>query len=246
VISSQSLSRFLVLYLTAAAVWAQYPTQPAIQSPTTESVVARMIEARTESRNRLRPYQVLRNYKLFGKDRQKTKSEVAADITFVPPDVQQYIIHKIDGLGLGEVIVRKILESENELLTNRSASDISKANYDFRLIREDTLNSQPCYVLEIRLLRKHTNLLRGVIWVDASTYLPHRIEGEPAKPPSWWVHDIHVTLDFQDVHGMWLQTALLSTANVRLLGPHTIVSRDMEYRMGGLEAGVRAVSHENE
>jgi hypothetical protein len=36
-------------------------------------------------------------------------------------------------------------------------------------------------------------------------------------------------LDFRDVNGMWLQTDLVSTANVRLLGQHTMVSRDMEY-----------------
>ena len=244
-ILSQPVSRVVLLNLMAA-VWAQPATKPATESPSTESVVARMVEARNQNRSRFRPYQVIRNYKLFGKEQQKTKSEVAAEINFVPPDVQQYTLHKIDGLSLGEVVVRKILDSENELLTDRNASDISNVNYDFRLLREDTLNSRPCYVLEMRPLRRDKNLLRGFVWVDASTYLPLRIAGEPAKAPSWWVHDIHVTLDFQDVHGMWLQTGLVSTANVRMLGQHTIVSRDVEYRMDGFAASLRSASNKNE
>ena len=64
----------------------------------------------------------------------------------------------------------------------------------------------------------------------------------PRKPPSWWVHDIRIVLDFRDVNGMWLQTDLVSTANVRLLGQHTMVSRDMEYKMIGLEVSGATIS----
>jgi hypothetical protein len=88
--------------------------------------------------------------------------------------------------------------------------------------------------------------LRGVIWVDAQTYLLHRVEGQPAKDPSWWVRDIHVVLDFQDVRGMWLQNALSSTANVRLLGRHTLTARDVEYKIGELDADLRPESRHHE
>ena len=225
---------FAVLVLSGAVVQAATVTP----APALESIVAHMASALTENRSHLRAYQVTRNYKLFGKERQKTKSEVNADITFLPPGVDQYLIHKVEGLGLGEVIVRKILENESELLADPSASEISMANYNFRLIREATLKGRPCYVLAIQPLRKDVRLLRGLIWVDAISYLIHRVEGEPAKTPSWWVHDIHIVLDFQDVDGMWLQTSLVSTANVRLLGQHTMVAHDVEYRLSGLEAGI--------
>ena len=231
----------LLLVLFAARAYAQ----PQILSA--DSIVARMSEARTRNRDRLRPFRVFRNYKLFGNDGlgPKTKSEVTADIIFTPPAAQQYRIHKVDGLHMGEVIVRKILESENDVMAHRSANDITKANYVFRFLREDTIRGRPCYVLEIRPVRKDTTLLRGLIWVDANTYLLHRIEGEPAKPPSWWVRDIHIVLDFHEVSGMWLQTALLSTANVRLLGQHTIVSRDVKYEIGDLAAST-SISQAND
>ncbi len=42
--------------------------------------------------NHLRPFIVTRDYNLFGKDRYKTKSQVIADVTFVPPDFKKYAI----------------------------------------------------------------------------------------------------------------------------------------------------------
>jgi hypothetical protein len=223
-----------LLSFAAAAAWGAEPVST-IPNPTTETIVARMREARDRSRAQLRPYQVVRDYQLFGKE-QKSQSEVTAYIDYAPPGVQHFTTHKNNGTSLGEVIVRKILESEKEILTNQSAADISPANYSFRFLRKDVLNRQPCYVLELRPLRKEAKLLDGIVWIDASSYLIARMEGKPARAPSWWVHNIEVALDFRAVHGMWLQTALRSTASVRLLGEHTLISRDVEYKMGELEA----------
>jgi hypothetical protein len=79
-------------------------------------------------------------------------------------------------------------------------------------------------------------LLRGQIWVDAITYLLHRTEGEPARSPSWWLKDARLALVYSDVGGMWLQTSSESSADVRFLGRHTMLSRDVEYTMSTLAA----------
>jgi len=226
------------LLFLATAAWA---AQPAATLPSTESILARMHEARTKYRAQLRAYQVVRDYQLFGKE-QQSKSEVTAYIHYVPPDMQNFTIHKNKGANMGEVIVRKILEGESEILTNQSATDVSPANYSFRFLRTDVLNHQPCYLLELRPLRKDAKLLDGRIWIDASTYLILRMEGEPARAPSWWVRNIHVALDFHVVHGMWLQTALRSSANVRLLGEHTLIAHDVEYKLGELAAAAAPVT----
>jgi hypothetical protein len=91
--------------------------------------------------------------------------------------------------------------------------------------------------------RKDAKLLVGTAWVDASSYLIRKVEAVLTQPASWWVHNVHITLEFQDVQGMWLQTGFQSTADVRLLGPHTMVSRDVEYRMDEIEATVRSTSY---
>ncbi len=73
--------------------------------PNVEAIVARMAQARAENRARSRPYIVTREYKLYGKERQATKSQVVADVTFVPPDSKKYTIQQINGSGLGKMII---------------------------------------------------------------------------------------------------------------------------------------------
>ena len=223
------ISCSLFFYL-AGVTCAQAPSGNTV--PSVETILTRMAQARTENRTRLRPYRVTRDYRLFGKEKQTTKSEVIADVTFVPPDVKQFAIRQAKGMALGESIVRQMLEHETDIVKNNGSTDMSAANYDFRFVREEDLNGQHSYVLEMLPWRKDKILLRGQIWVDSTTYLLHRTEGEPGKAPSWWLRNSRIVLVYGDVGGMWLQTGSESTADVRFLGQHTMLSRDLEYRIG--------------
>jgi hypothetical protein len=227
-------SWLLFLYLVAAMASASAQTGSSV--PTAETIIARMAQARAENRARLRPYIVTRNYKLFGKEGSKAKSEVIADVTFVPPDSKEYTIQQINGSGLGKMIIGRMLAKEAEVTKDYGATDISPDNYDLRFIREEEVSGQRCYVLELLPRRKDKNLLRGNIWVDANTYLLRRTEGQPAKAPSWWVRDVRIALRYGDVGGMWLQTASEATAHVRILGPCTMLSRDVKYKITELVA----------
>ena len=204
--------------------------------PTVEAILTRMGEARAENRARFRPYKVTRDYKLFGKEKHKPKSQVVADVSFVPPNSKRFAIQKTHGAGLGERIVRQMLEGETEVVKQYGSTDVSPANYDFQFLREEEVNGQHCYVLALLPRRKDRNLLRGNIWVDAKTYMLHRFMGEPAKAPSWWLRDARIAFVYGDVSGMWLQTASESSANVRLFGPYTMISHDVEYQIGEPDA----------
>jgi uncharacterized membrane protein YeaQ/YmgE (transglycosylase-associated protein family) len=228
----QQTSWLLCLNLVAlAAVVEAAPAQTGSTVPNVEAIVARMAQARAENRARSRPYTVTREYKLYGKERQAAKSQVVADVTFVPPDSKKYTIQQINGSGLGKMIIGRMLKREAEFTKDYGTTDISPDNYDFRFIREEEVSGQRCYVLEMLPRRKDKNLLRGNIWVDANTYLLRRTEGQPAKTPSWWVQDVRIALRYGDVGGMWLQTASEATARVRILGPCTMVSRDVKYKI---------------
>ena len=205
-------------------------------APSAEIIIAQMMQARSENRARLRPYSVTRNYRLFGKEKQTARSEVIARVTFDPPGIKQFVIQQASGMGLGERIVRQMLEHETEIGRNNASTDLSPANYDFRYLREEVLGGRRCYVLEIIPRRNDKSLLRGQIWVDAVTYLLQRTEGEPARSPSWWLKDARLVLVYGNVGGMWLQTGSESSAEVRFLGRHTMLSRDVEYTMSTLAA----------
>ncbi len=222
------------LCITAALACAS--AQTAAIPPTIETIIACMAEARSMNQARFRPYTVTRDYKLFGKERQKTKAQIIADVSFVPPASKNYAIQQTNGTGFGEKVVRRMLASEVEIAKDFSATDFSPDNYDFRFIREENVNGQPCYVLDLIPKRKDRNLIQGNLWVDANTYLLRRAEGKPVKNPSWWVRNARIALFYADVDGMWLQTALEGTATVRILGSFTIVSSDVKYKIGDVAA----------
>ncbi len=232
-----SVLKATVLLTMMTCGWAQTTGRGTRVDPSVASIVDHMIQAREENRARLRPYQVTRDYKLFaGTETKNVKSQVTAGVSFVPPSSKQFEIQAASGHSMGESIVRQILASEVELLRNQASSDISPENYEFQLMGQETLDHHKCFVLALRPRRKDKHLLRGAIWVDAATYLTRRIEGEPAKSPSMWVHNVHLSLDYSDVAGMWLQTSSESTADVLLLGSHKMVSRDTDYKVGGVAA----------
>jgi len=91
------------------------------------------------------------------------------------------------------------------------------------------LEGKRCFILGMEPRREEKDLLRGRIWVDAENYNIRRVEGSPAKNPSWWIHDIDILMSFADVDGMWLRTFTHAVANVRFKGKYIMESRDLEY-----------------
>ncbi len=233
--SSSQFARLMFIYF-AAAICTSAQTHSVI--PTSADIVARMAKAQAENHDNVHPYIVTRDYKLFGHESSlESKSHVIAEITVVPPDSKEYIIESAKGSGLGERVVRKMLDGEVAFARDSGSTDITGKNYDFLLVGEDDLNGQPCYVLQLLPRRKSKDLLRGTIWVDAHTYLTRRVDGEPAQSPSWWLRDVRVVLVYGDVGPMWLLTSSEATANVRILGRSTMVWHNVSYQMGELTPG---------
>ena len=214
-----------VLICLAGAVSASAQVSP----PPLDVVLARMTEARALNQSLLKPYVVTRVYVLAGKEQDNKKSEVTAEVRFIPPNAKTYSIKGTEGSGLGERIVRRMLDGETQIVKDFSATDYTTANYDFRLAGEEALDGYRCYVIELSPKRKDKTLLRGNIWIDAQTYRIRRMEATPAKSPSWWLRDVRVMFSYGEVDGMWLQTASEYTTNVRLFGQHTMTSRDVNY-----------------
>lgn len=222
------------MLLFAASVSAA--AQPPTTAPDVETILVRMAESRAVNRATFRPYMVTRDYTLFGKERDKSKSEVTAELTFVPPNTKEFRIRESSGSGLGERIVRQMLEGETEIAEDYGSSDISLENYDFKFAGEKTLDGQRCYLIETFPKRKQKNLIRGHVWVDVDSYLLRRLEGAPAKSPSWWLRNVRLAFTYSDVEGMWLQTASEYTTNVRIFGHYAITSRDVKYDFDGVAA----------
>jgi hypothetical protein len=226
--SEMACSAVFFLSLTAC-VCAGAQTAP----PSSDDIIARMARAQIENASRMFPYVVTRDYKLFeGDNPEQLKSHMIARITVAPPDSKKYTIENATGSELAERIVRKTLDGEMAFTKDSSSAGITRENYDFLFVGGDDLSGKPCYVLRLFPKRKSKSLLRGTIWVDAKTYLIDRIDGEPAKTPSWWVSNLRVHFLYGFVGPMWVQTASEATANVRIIGRSSLVWQDVSFQTG--------------
>jgi hypothetical protein len=212
----------LVLLASLASSSQVTPSPAEIKSPDLNLILQRMVEIQDRNATRSRPYEVTREYKLFhGADKQPT-SEVTAQIDFVPPDMKTYKIIQVRGQSRGEKMVRELLDRETDSAKTGRGSQISRMNYDFVFLRQENFGVVPEYVLGIFPNRREKNLLRGQIWVDASTFRIRRIEGVPAKSPSFWLKNIHITVQFAELGGMWVPVTFDAIATVRLFGEYTL------------------------
>jgi len=193
-----------------------------IKPPDMDMILQRMEDTPHQDPAQSQPYKVTREYKLFRTYGQKPTSEVTAEIDFIPPGMMTYKIIEAKGNSLGEKIVRELLSRETDSVGRKHDTEISRVNYDFVFLRRQNFGIAPEYVLAIFPKRKEKYLLRGQIWVDATSFRIRRIEGVPAKSPSFFLKDIHITMQFAEEGGMWLPVAVDGIAVVRLFGEYTL------------------------
>jgi len=205
-------------------------------APELTSIVQQVEKAQPENRPRA-PYQVIRRYRAFGSNNGKITSEVVAEVDFQPPSSKSYVIQQWTGSRHGENVVRHILDHEVGSQTKAAGSvAVTHDNYQFTYLGESAAEGQPCFLLGLTPKRKDKGLVSGRAWVDKSSYLIRQIEGELVKSPSFWIKKVHVTLDFGDVRGTWLQTAMEAVADIRLLGSQTLKSELVDYRSDAVVA----------
>jgi hypothetical protein len=223
----------MLLFLLAAGL-ATAPAPAAGQEPSVansellQKIVERMTASLLENRARIKSYTVTRAYMLYGKDAENPRSRVLARISFLPPDQKSYDISESSG-GMGEKVVRRVLEHEVEVAKDPVSAMMIPRNYNFELLREEYFRGRHCYVLKAVPRREDKKLIRAEVWVDSSTYEIRHVEGEPTRNPSFWIRDVHISLDFGDVAGMWLQTATHASAHIRFAGDYSMYSRDLSY-----------------
>ena len=180
------------------------------------------------------PYQVIRQYRLFSAKDSKANSEVVAEVNFRPPASKGYRIQKASGSNRGQQVVRRILDREVEATSrdsnNKDSSAISRDNYTFNYIGEAALDGQPCYILGLTPKGKAKDLISGEVWVDKHSFFVRQIQGEVENTSSWWLKKVRIKLVFADLDGIWVQTSMEATADVRIIGAHTLTSRILDYR----------------
>jgi hypothetical protein len=125
-------------------------------------------------------------------------------------------------------VLRSMVETESDSSHPqiRAKSRINSQNYLFRMIETSPIDGRMAYVIEATPKRDDKSLFRGRIWVDTEDYALARVEGEPAKSPSFWTKSVHFVQQYHKSGPFWFPVATTSITEARIFGTTTV---DIEY-----------------
>jgi hypothetical protein len=157
-------------------------------------------------------------------------AEMVVNATYRAPDSKEFKIVSTSGSKfIIDHVFKRLLEGELEAANpeNRRLTALSTDNYDFALAGYESSPEGAQYVLNLLPKSKNKFLYRGKIWVDAQDFAVVRIEGEPAKNPSFWIKKTEIKHRYIKVNDFWLP-AENHTESVIRVGGRAILS--IEYR----------------
>ena len=146
---------------------------------------------------------------------------MVVDVTYTSPQTKKFIILSETGSKLLiERVLKKLLQSETEALSeeNPRRTALNRDNYKFAQVGYESTATGALYVLSVEPRTKNKFLYHGRIWVDAEDFAVVRLEGEPAKNPSFWTKDSKIEQTYAKVNDFWLPILNRSTSDIRLGG----------------------------
>ena len=188
----------------------------------TEEVVNSLVRKNLERSRALRAYQGTRTYRLeyHGFPSSRT-AEMVVDVTYTAPGTKEFNIRSENGSKLLiDRVFKRMLQSEKEANTeeNQRGVALNPENYRFAMVGQEKTPDGFVYILSVEPRTQNKLLYRGRIWVDARDFAVMRMQGEPAKNPSFWTKETQIEQVYSKVGDFWLPRSNRSTTTVRLGG----------------------------
>ena len=223
----------MCVFLAGTSANVSFAQETSVAPLTADQVVQRMVERNEQRAQALESYRGTRIYNLEYHGLASKSATLVVAMTYRRPDEKKFCIVSESGSELlqGRVL-KRLLEAEVEAMQEeqRRQTAMGPKNYEFRLVAYERTVDQGFYVLEVTPRIKNKFLFRGRIWVDGQDFAVARMEGEPAKNPSWWTkrNAIHVT--YEKIGEFWLPARNETNTQVRIVGSSllTIVYRDYQ------------------
>jgi outer membrane lipoprotein-sorting protein len=199
--------------------------------PSAEDVVAKMMHYDAQRQSELTGYSATRRYVAVNKNR---RAEMTVHVECAKDGSKQFTVISEDGSGsIRKHVFQKLLSEETEASRRgtRTSTRLIPANYDFQIVGQESLGTGPTYVLEVSPKTPNKYLIRGKIWVDAHDYSIVRIEGQPARNPSFWVHSVHFVHTYQKVAEFWFASSTDTTSEIRIFGESELTIENVDYKL---------------
>ena len=206
----------LLLLFTATA----FGSSDGDSLPSADVVVARMLAHNAQRQIQLAGYRGMRRYVLEN-DRLNKHAEMLVRVEGDADETKHFEVVSEEGWNTAQKhVLQKMLDSEAEASSPeiRSKTRLSPDNYEFRMARTALLGDRMAYVIDVLPRRQEERLFEGQIWIDAQDYALARVEGKPAKNPSFWIRSVHFVHTYQKNGPFWFPVSTESVTEVRIFG----------------------------
>ena len=211
------MSRNLILSIFAVALAASHL---GAEPPSPDQVIGKMLERDRERQSSLDGYTARRRYVLENVRHHK-RAEMMVRMRCVKDGSKEFEIVSSAGWGIARNhVFPRLLAAETDASQpgSRERSRIVPENYSFQMAGTEVVNDRPAYVIAVTPKTSNKYLMKGKIWVDAEEYAIVRIEGQPAKSPSFWTKSVHFVHTYAKQGPLWLPLSDESATDVRILG----------------------------
>src|SRR5215469_18498604 len=215
----------------AISMTAGASAQTSDRLPSADDVVTRMMQFDAQRQSELTGYVATRHYVAVNKNRH---AEMVVHVACDSNGAKEFSILGEEGSGaIRKHVFHKLLSEETEASRRgtRNNTRLIPDNYEFQIVGEETLETGPAYVLSVVPKKEDKYLINGKIWVDADDYSIVRIEGQPARNPSFWVHSVHFVHTYQKVGPFWFASSTHTTSEIRIFGESELTIENSNYSL---------------
>jgi outer membrane lipoprotein-sorting protein len=243
-VKSRVLWGVLVLGCNLAAVCEPLPqgagAAPSMHSAQNATLTAAQVAKKLQERNAqraaaLQEFHGTRVYRMqyrgFPSDRD---AEMVVNVAYRAPNSKEFrVVSQTGSKFIIDRVFKKLLEGEQEAANdeNRLNTALSQENYDFTSAGYENTSDGAEYVLNLLPKTRNKYLYRGKIWVDAKDFAVVRIEGEPAKNPSFWIKKTEVKHRYVKVGDFWLPSENHTESVIRLGGQAILSIEYKDYKI---------------
>ena len=133
--------------------------------------------------------------------------------------------------------LNRLISSEIEAAAGKEHRDsaISSANYTFDLLGEQQVGPYHCFVAQAVPKRKDKYLFEGKVWIDVADYAVVRIQGHPARKPSFWIQRADFVRQYEKIGNFWLPQRDETFVQIRLYGKKVLTIAHENYVVNGAQ-----------
>ena len=202
-----------------------------LQLPTADEVVAKMMARDNERQATLYGYTASRRYVLENQRHHK-RAEMLVRMTCLRDGSKQFeTISETGWGGARKHVFPRLLEAETEASRPglRERSRLIPENYAFEMVGTEYVDERPAYVIAIAPKTPNKYLMEARISIDAEELAIVRIEGKPAKNPSFWTKSVHFVHKYEKRGSFWFPVSDRSVTDVRIFGSTEVTIEYFDY-----------------